>query len=82
MINLPDTNYSVILTKIMLACPGCKVIELPKGHGKLIDVDWMLNKMATTDAQPRTQNEYYAWDFAKTLLKLAPTIIEADSEKE
>ncbi len=55
-------------------------ILLPKGHGRLSDVDWVLNKMDTTDAQPITPNEHYAWDFAQTLFRNAPTIIEADSK--
>lgn len=54
---------------------------LPKWHGRLIDADWVLNKMSTTDAQPTTPNEHYAWDFAKTLFRNAPTIIEADKEQ-
>ena len=39
VVKLPDKDYSVMLTKIMLACHGCKIIELPKGHGRLIDAD-------------------------------------------
>jgi len=54
---------------------------LPKGHGRLSDVDWLLNKMSTTDAQPITPNEHYAWDFANALLRNVPTIIEAESEE-
>lgn len=59
-------------------------IPLPKGHGRLIDVDWVLNKMDNADASllPRTINEYYAWNFAQVLLTQAPTVIEADKEVE
>lgn len=55
---------------------------IPKGHGRLSDIDWILNKMSTTDAQPITPNEHYAWNFAKALLRKAPTIIEADKTGE
>ena len=57
-------------------------IPLAKGHGRLIDVDWVLNKMDNADASllPRTINEYYAWNFAQVLLTQAPTIIEADKK--
>lgn len=54
---------------------------LPKGHGRLIDADWVLNKMSTTDAQPITPNKHYAWGFAETLFRNAPTTIEADKEQ-
>lgn len=30
IIDLPDEGYQVTLTKIMLACPGCKITEIPK----------------------------------------------------
>lgn len=58
--------------------------SLPKGHGRLIDADWVLNKMNNADADtlPRTSNEYYAWSFAQSLLTQTPTIIEADKENE
>lgn len=57
-------------------------VVLPKGHGRLIDADWVLNKMSTTDAQPITPNEHYAWNFAKTLLRKTPTSIEADKKNK
>ena len=39
VIELPDEDYQVTLTKIMLACNGCKITELPKGYGRLGDLD-------------------------------------------
>lgn len=49
--------------------------------GRLIDADFILNKMRTTDAQPVTYSEHYAWDFATALLNNAPTV-EAISKAE
>lgn len=79
MINGGNCSFSMAERIIDSVYQGEK---LPKGHGRLIDADWVLNKMDTTDAQPRTQNECYAWDFAKTLFKSSPTIIEADKEEQ
>ncbi len=42
--------------------------------GRLIDADFILNKMEKTKEQPVTYSECYAWDFAKALLNNAPTI--------
>ena len=42
--------------------------------GRLIDADFILNKMETTEEQPITYSECYAWDFATALLNNAPTI--------
>lgn len=41
---------------------------------RLIDADFILNKMRATDAQPITYSEHYAWDFATALLNNAPTV--------
>lgn len=79
--NLDTIKNGSIASKIILDCVR-NGTPLPKGHGKLSDVDWVLNKMSTSDAQPITPNEHYAWDFAKALLRKAPTIIEADKEGE
>ena len=49
VIDIPDENYQVILTKIMLACYGCKIKELKKGHGKLFDVNDLLNRIGLED---------------------------------
>ena len=59
VIDLPNENYQVILTKIMLACYGCRITELPKGHGDLIDV----NKKITI---PTYDEQYEEWS-EKTL---------------
>lgn len=73
VINLPDTDYSVILTKIMLACPGCKVIELPKGHGRLIDADRIVR---TAEIGGFGNNRDI--DFVLSYIPKCKTIIEAD----
>ena len=63
VIDIPNTDYQVILTKIMLACHGCKITELPKGHGRLIDADDFFQMFEELDMEPYND---------------APTIIEAD----
>ena len=47
-----------------------KAVPLPKGHGRLIDADALYD-----------QFEYADYDFEETL-EYAPTIIEADEDKE
>lgn len=49
--------------------------------GRLIDADFILNKMRTTDAQPITYSEHYAWDFATALLNNAPTVESIPKDK-
>lgn len=73
VIKIPDKDYSVILTKIMLACHGCKIIELPKGHGRLIDADALIDTLGCSDKDI----------YVKACIEEdAPTIIEADKESE
>ena len=66
VIKLPDKDYSVMLTKIMLVCYGCKIIELPKGHGRLIDADKLNRKDLNCANVPMN------------FIDIAQTIIEAD----
>ncbi len=92
LIDIPEKDYNAV-KEFVTGDQGrvdymavFKAIEsgtpLPKGHGRLIDTDWVLDKMDNADASllPRTINEYYAWNFAQVLLTQAPTIIEADKE--
>lgn len=69
VIDLPNENYQVILTKIMLDSYGCKITEIPKGHGRLID----------SDAYRKEMMNSREFNFFKTL-DMQPTIIEADKE--
>jgi len=72
VVKLPDKDYSVMLTKIMLACHGCKIIELPKGHGDLKDVS---NFITITDIRADgSEYTYVSYDEIES----ASTIIEAD----
>ena len=82
VINIPDTDYSVTLTKIMLACPGCKVIELPKRHGRLIDADKLNRKKKycfQTESGVFPKSE---WFVKADDLFSATTIIEADKGEQ
>lgn len=79
VVKLPDKDYSVILSKIMLACYGCEIIELPKGHGRLIDADAII-KEATKGMKYPKNHEYMECVIAH--MNLAPTIIEADEAEQ
>ena len=59
VVKLPDKDYSVILSKIMLACYGCEIIELPKGHGDLIDRNALYERFSTLEAIALSQVEKY-----------------------
>ena len=72
VIEIPDKDYQVTLTKIMLACHGCKITELPKSHGDLIDRD-ALELDAEWDAY------YDAFcSYSQMQIDDASTIIEAE----
>lgn len=54
---------------------------LPKGHGRLIDADEIIrltNEIESEGVEDKEDRLYYL--FLKTVLKDAPTIIEADKE--
>ena len=83
VIDLPEETYRDVVKNGFIYDEDNEVLSyaiikgtpLPK-HGRLKDVDWILHLMDTTDLQPKTQNEYDAWNFAKSLFELSPTIIE------
>lgn len=84
VVKLPDKDYSVILAKIMLACYGCEIIELPKGHGRLGDLT-ELEKEITNGIKAGLMIEGYEsyshindMDDCLECVKYASTIIEAD----
>lgn len=68
LIELPNENYQVMLTKIMLACRGCKITELLSAHGDLIDRDKLIAEFGEKDHYPRIK------------IKDAETVIPAESE--
>ena len=72
VIDIPEKDYQVTLTKIMLACRGCKITELPKRHGDLIDRQELQNAMEKDirKAMSFVDLTDFVW--------LAPTIIEAE----
>ena len=53
VVKLPDKDYSVMLTKIMLACHGCKIIELPKGNGYLVTKEQMIDLVEFYQMNPQ-----------------------------
>ena len=72
VVKLPDKDYSAILTKIMLACNGCKITKLPEGHGPLTD------KRALIPDSDYEDGVFYS--VSTRAINDAPTLIEADSE--
>ena len=76
VIDIPNTDYQVILTKIMLACHGCKITELPKGHGRLIDADELFEKVGRIS--PNSQRQHDDIGLFMYMITNSSTIIEAD----
>lgn len=73
VIDIPDDNYQISLAKIMLCLKDYKIMELPKGHGRLIDAD-ELKKHKYRD-NDRCENAV-----SVAQIDWQPTIIEADNE--
>lgn len=78
VVKLPDKDYSVILAKIMLACHGCKIIELPKGHGDLITKEQAIELVEFYQINPQHFNFVNLIDEIKD----EKPIIEADRSEE
>jgi hypothetical protein len=74
VVDMPNENYQVTLTKIMLACRGCSITELPKGHGDLIDRSDLIPDSDYEDG------DFYAVSIGA--INSASTIIEADRSEE
>lgn len=59
-------------------------IVLPKGHGRLIDGDKILDEIRKREEEPNYQHEGEDWCvgmcMAESAIEFAPTIIEADKE--
>ena len=81
VIDIPDEKYQVILTKIMLACYGCKIKELKKGHGKLFDVNDILDRIGLED-NDANREENVGEIVTLEDFDYIPTIIPADTESE
>lgn len=80
VVDLPNENYQVTLTKIMLACRGCSITELPKGHGRLIDADAIPKQIELKGFLKQDNAHLVTIGRVKEALDNAPTIIEADKE--
>ena len=55
---------------------------LPKGHGRLIDADELKYKINSFDNNVMEEDWYSLYDAVMTDIDNAPTIIEADKERE
>lgn len=76
VIRIPEDEYQNILHTGRASFCVVNVIEagtvLPKGHGRLIDADALLKRHLSAD---------YDCRITRNGIELAPTIIEAESEK-
>lgn len=84
VIDIPEENYEVLLTKIMLACRGCKITELVKRHGRLIDADELVKQLEDTANIEWNQQvgSSKGLEDAIDIVDDTPTIIGADKELE
>lgn len=85
VIDIPEENYEVLLTKIMLACRGCKITELVKKHGRLIDADKLIKKLEATaniEWNKQVGSSKGLEDAIDIIDDDVPTIIEADKESD
>jgi hypothetical protein len=88
VVKLPDKDYQVMLTKVMLACYGCEIIELPKGHGRLGDLDALEVEMSNGIKAGLMIEGYENYsnindvDDCLECVKYADAIIEADRSEE
>ena len=81
IVNIPDEDYQIALTKLMLEFKGCSITTLPKGHGRLIDAD----ALPKSYFEPISSDSEYVQGFGYYRIKdivNAPTIIEAESGKD
>jgi len=61
----------------MLACRGCKITEIPKGHGRLID-ESTITEVYTRKTGWKDVNGIKVYPRIEIIGTNAPTIIEAD----
>ena len=78
VIELNEENYEVTLTKIMLACRGCKITEIVKKHGRLIDADSLIKAIEEKAKRLSNADTINGLSGAVALIFDAPTIIESD----
>ena len=89
LIDISEDTYREVLRRGLSLCPANeqslvkaikKGIQLPKGHGRLIDADETLKKHCVDlcREKPSCYEDCLIYD----LFHLAPTIIEADKEEE
>ena len=81
VIDIPEEYYNAIKAIPDRQCTADMLIiktgtPLPKGHGRLKDVDWI------DDYCPDYRTEDGAWCYKWEDIDNAPTIIEADTESE
>ena len=81
VIEIPDRDYNNIITNngyrpVQLANVIKNGTPLPKGHGRLKDIDWI------DDNCPDYRTEDGAWCYKWEDIDNAPTVIEADTEDD
>jgi hypothetical protein len=77
-------NWDEYVADMRRACVAIrKGTPLPKGHGRLIDVDAVVKKMEEREEELKDDRSMWETAGVETALDMyAPTIIEADTESE
>ena len=83
LIDIPNEKSEKLIRQMKLDrnFRECKIIELPKGHGKIIDYGYVVD--AIDDWVNAEEYRYTnATDYLRKRVANIPTIIEADKESE
>lgn len=80
VIDIPNEKSEKLIRQMKLDrnFRECKIIELPKGHGRLIDYNWIVDNVIK---QLGIKDRRYLLEAEKALMSIvdnATTIIEAD----
>jgi len=71
VIDLPEDNYQLAMTKLMLEYRGHPIVVIPDGHGDLIDRDELKIKLPAP-----IEDEYKT---AYSIIDSMPAVINADT---
>jgi len=88
IIDIPNYNLDRVQNGSIACSRILKAVKngtpLPKGHGRLIDGDEIIDEIMKLGEEPDYQHEDETWQnglyMAESVIEFAPTIIEADNE--
>lgn len=66
-----------VIKNTLVRLPNCPLVEIPRPHGRLIDVDALNQKIIETVNSGKPDEKFTARDVIQ-LIENAPTIIEAE----